>query len=182
MAGDHPNPHRPYRIATAVVLGAAVIWLFAGILGSIGAAVFGGTTTPTLHVRRVPYEVGGDNWQSYSRCASALRRHYVELRERISTLAAGELGPRARRRWRQWMAHFKERLQQERARCHLDGQAPDPDDPVLQEMTDLAEALEELTEHVGRSHMQLERAFGEEVVGIEGILARVEARLKAARR
>ncbi len=180
MSDEPPRKKRRFarsRLAVAVVLGVSVAWLTIAIVASVSFALFG-YGSKRAEVVRLPYTVGGDNRAVLTRCTKRLRRLYEEVKGRMVQVAPEDLGARGERKWGNWVAHLRERMEHERARCHLDGDAPDPDDAALAEMTDLLDAIEALTDHYVAKRKRLVRDFSEEFVAIEGLFGRVDARIK----
>ena len=179
---DRPRRRfRPYRLAVSVVLAVCVAWLTIAIVFSVGYSLFG-YGPQRVEVKRVPYQVGGDNRASLDRCARRLRHLYSLVQEKMLQVAPRDLGARGDKNFRDWVAHLRERFENERARCHLDGDAPDPDDATLAEMADLADAIEALTDHYVSKRERLVSDFREEFVAIEGLFGRVDARIAGAGR
>lgn len=179
---DRRKRNRPYRAAVAAVLGLTVAWIVISVVGSVAWSLWGYAGERVQGIRQVPYTTGGDNRASLDSCRQRFRWLFDELRAKMLDVAPEDLGGRGETKWRQWVAHLRQRLEQERARCHLAGKLPDPDDAALRELADVAEAIENLTDHYAAKRERLMSDFREELVALEGLFGRLDARIEDTRR
>ena len=174
--------NRPYRAAVATLFAVLVAWIGISVVGSVAFSLWGYGGPKLEKIKRLPYAVGGDNRATLRRCEKRFRWLYDELRGAMLDVAPEDLGTRGERKWRHWVGHLRDRLHQERARCHLEGDPPDPGDSALAEMADLAEAIEDLANHYAAKRKRLISDFREDLVAIEGLFGRVDARITGNRR
>lgn len=170
-----------YRAFIAALMGGGTVWLSLSVLISVGVAVYGAQGGGSAGGERIEYVRDGDNRKALRLCASSLRRQFQELRDRIDGVAAEPVGSSAGKRWLQWMAHYRGRLEALRFRCRIEPDADDlGDDPLLAELHDAAAALARLTHDYERVHLRVVDSFDAEFVTMEGALARIDARLVTA--
>ena len=169
---------RNYRLLVGAVLALSTLWLTVSVLLSVGVAVYGGTASPKQRVRPIAYTAGGNNTKALRGCGDALQRMYGDLRDRMFGIGTGEASPRGERKWKQWLSHWQVRLQRQQSRCLISEDAPDHDDPILEELASLADKLESLSQQYGIAHTSMVSDFREHLIEIEGILGRIGGRLK----
>jgi len=177
VAPPSRSPFFKHRVVVAVVISSLVAWITLSILGSVGVAVYGAGAKDTGEAERIEYVAGGDNTKSLKRCANGLRRMFKELRSRINGVAAEPVGKRAGQRWQQWMSHYQKRLKDHRHRCRIGLEDPTGSDPLLAELHGAATGLDALAQEYRRVHATMVGSLDEDFVALEGLFARVAARL-----
>ena len=173
----------PNSFAQSLVYGAyfgIIIWLTVCVLGSVGYSLAQRpeAEAEASHIAPIAYLVGADNRKAQRSCRTSLLRIYKEIKSRMFGYGPGEIGRRGQRKWAQWLVHWNKRLAAERIRCRLGPPPLDPDDNIHRELTKLADELQSLSDRYAAEHGRMLLNLKEEQVRIEGILARVEARLR----
>jgi hypothetical protein len=171
------SPFFKYRVIVAVVVSSLIAWITLSILTSVGITVYGAAAEQTGEGDRIAYVAGGDNTKPLKRCADGLRRMFTELRSRINGVAAEPVGKRAGERWQQCMSHYQRRLQDHRHRCRIGLEDPSGADPLLAELQGAAAGLDALATEYRRVHATMVDSLDEDFVALEGLFARVAARL-----